>query len=57
MSQLGGDFEKLIFNALQASEEGYDPDFHTEEKCKEDAEVLYKMGEGYVATSRIAVSC
>jgi hypothetical protein len=47
-SELGGDFEKLIFNALQASEEAYDPDFHTEDKQKEDAEALYKMGEGYV---------
>lgn len=45
-SELGGHFESLIFNALQAAEEGYDPDYHTEDKMAEDAEALYKMGQG-----------
>lgn len=44
--ELGGNFETLIFNALQAAEEEYDPDFHTEDKMKEDAEMIYKLGEG-----------
>ena len=45
-AELGGDFETLIFNCLQATEATYDPDFHTEEKAKADAEALYKMGQG-----------
>jgi hypothetical protein len=44
--ELGGDFEALVFNCLQASEQDYDSEFHTEEKAKEDAESLYKMGQG-----------
>uniref|UniRef100_A0A7S2YT91 Annexin n=1 Tax=Entomoneis paludosa TaxID=265537 RepID=A0A7S2YT91_9STRA len=45
-SELGGHFEQLIFNCLQASEEVYDDEFHNEEKVKEDVEAFYKMGQG-----------
>ena len=45
-SELGGAFEALIFNSLQGCEEGYDPEFHTEDKMKEDVETLFKMGQG-----------
>ena len=31
---------------LQAAEEDYDPDFHTPEKAKEDAEEIWKRGQG-----------
>lgn len=45
-NELGGHFEQLIFNCLQASEEVYDEDYHNAEKAKEDAEAFYKMGQG-----------
>jgi hypothetical protein len=48
--EMGGDFEKLIFTCLQATEETYDPGFHNAEKMKEDAEKLYKMGQGKFGT-------
>lgn len=44
--ELSGKFEKLIMNALQASEEVFDPEYHTEAKMKEDVDRLYKMGQG-----------
>ena len=47
-SELGGNLEALIFNALQASEEAYDPDYHTDEKMATDVADLYKKGQGYV---------
>lgn len=49
-SELGGDFEDLIVNCLQASEESYDSLFHTDDKAKEDAEALFKMGQGQWGT-------
>lgn len=45
-SELGGHFEQIIFNALQASEETYDEEYHNDEKVKEDTEAFYKMGQG-----------
>jgi hypothetical protein len=45
-SELGGDNEKLMLNALQASEEEYDPQFHTRDKAIEDAECLHASGQG-----------
>lgn len=44
--ELTGDMERLIFTCMQASEEVYDPQFHTAEKAVEDAEIIYKMGQG-----------
>ena len=44
--ELSGSFEKLIITALQANQETFDPDYHTEAKMKEDVERLYKMGQG-----------
>jgi hypothetical protein len=49
-SELGGPFEKLVFNCLQAAEEEYDAGFHNADKMKEDAEKLYKMGQGKFGT-------
>ena len=46
MSEMGGDLEKLVSACLQAAEEDYDPDFHTPEKAKEDAEEIWKRGQG-----------
>lgn len=45
-SELSGDFEKLIFHALQGIEEEYDPDYHTDEKADADAEAFHDAGEG-----------
>lgn len=45
-SELRGNMERLVFNAMQGGEEKYDPQFHNEEKAKEDAEALYKLGQG-----------
>lgn len=33
-------------NCLQACEEEFDPDYHTEEKMAEDVDKLYEMGQG-----------
>ncbi|ACI65638.1 annexin [Phaeodactylum tricornutum CCAP 1055/1] len=44
--ELGGDLEKMIFNTLQAAEEIFDSDYHTEALMKEDAAKLYEMGQG-----------
>jgi hypothetical protein len=50
-SELGGDFEDLIFNCLQAAEEEYDRDFHNEDKVEEDTKAFHKMGEGKFGTN------
>lgn len=44
--ELGGDFEKLIFNCLQGIEEEYDPDYHTDDLVSDDVSALHAMGEG-----------
>ena len=49
-SELGGDFEKLIFTVFQASEEDYDEGFHTDDKVQEDIKALYDMGQGRMGT-------
>ena len=46
VSELGGNLEAIVVNCMQASEEAFDPDYHTEDKATEDAEKLYKMGQG-----------
>lgn len=45
-SELRGDNERLMLNALQASEQEYDPQFHTRDKAIEDAECLHASGQG-----------
>jgi len=45
-SELHGDMERIAFNAMQAGEESYDPQYHTKEKAAEDAELIYKKGQG-----------
>jgi Annexin len=47
-AELGGTLESLVLNVLQAAEETYDPQYHTAAKLAEDAEELYKMGQGKV---------
>jgi len=45
-SELSGDMERLIFNCIQGGEETYDPQYHTAEKAKEDADTIYEKGQG-----------
>jgi len=45
-SELHGDMERLVFNCLQGGEEAYDPQYHTEEKAKKDADEIYDKGQG-----------
>jgi hypothetical protein len=44
--ELTGEMERLIFNCMQAAEEEYDPQFHTDEQAQEDAEIIHKKGQG-----------
>jgi hypothetical protein len=50
-SELGGDLEKLIFNCLQAGEQDFDPEFHTEDLVKQDVETIYQAGQGSFGTN------
>jgi len=45
-SELGGDFERLVFNCLQGIEEEYDEEVHTMDKAEEDASQFYEAGQG-----------
>lgn len=45
-SELHGDMERLVINSMQAGEEKYDPQYHTADKVNEDAEEIYKKGQG-----------
>jgi Annexin len=45
-AELHGNMERLIFNAVQAGEEAYDPQYHSPDKALEDAEFIYKKGQG-----------
>jgi annexin A13 len=45
-SELHGQMERIVFNALQGAEEVYDPQFHTTDKAIEDAEIIHAKGQG-----------
>lgn len=45
-SELRGDMESLVLNCLQASEEEFNYDFHTEERAKADADIIHAKGQG-----------
>lgn len=45
-SECSGDLKAILSAALQAAEEEFDPDFHTQDKAEEDAKSLYKAGQG-----------
>lgn len=45
-SYLFSAISSLVFNAMQGGEEAFDPQYHTKEKAKEDAEAIYKKGQG-----------
>ena len=58
-SELGGNMEGLIINCLQAAEQEYDPEYHTDAKMAEDVNALYEMGQGYVSAAafRVILRC
>ncbi|DAZ93218.1 TPA: hypothetical protein N0F65_001570 [Lagenidium giganteum] len=45
-SELSGDFRKAVMAALQSPMVEYNSSFHTKAKAEEDAEKLYKAGQG-----------
>jgi len=49
-SELSGALEQIIFNCLQGVEEEYDPEYHNEEKVKEDVDIIYACGQGKFGT-------
>jgi len=49
-AELGGDFEKLIFNCLQGSEEEFDEEYHNEDLVAADVEAIYEAGQGSFGT-------
>ncbi len=44
--EVRGDLRKIILSAVQAAEEEFNPDYHTQDKAVQDAEILYKAGQG-----------
>lgn len=55
-SEVGGDMKKILLSAVQAAEEEFDPDYHTEDKAREDAEILYKAGQGRWGTDEAGMA-
>lgn len=49
--EVGGDMKKILLACVQAAEEEFDPDYHTEDKAKEDAEIIYEAGQGRWGTN------
>ena len=41
----GGDIKAILTAAMQAAEEEFNPDYHTEDKAAVDAEAFYKLGQ------------
>lgn len=45
--EVSGSFKQVLTSAMQAAEEEYDEGFHTEDKAKEDAELIHKATKGW----------
>ena len=54
-SESGGDLAKMFLACFQAAEEEFDPDFHTLDKAKDDAQELYDAGQGMWGTNEKAL--
>ena len=50
------DMRAILMAALQAAEEEFDPDYHTEDKAVGDAETLYKAGQGRWGTDEATMA-
>jgi len=48
--ELNGNLESLVFNCLQGIEEGFDPEYHTDDLVSEDVDTLHGMSEGKFGT-------
>lgn len=46
VGESGGSLKQVLVGSIQAAEEEYDTDYHTEEKAEEDAEAVYEAGQG-----------
>ena len=44
--EVSGALKKVVVGSLQAAEEEYDLDYHTDDKAKEDAEAVFEAGQG-----------
>jgi hypothetical protein len=53
--ELGGDFERMVFWALQGLEKDYDEDYFTEEKVEADADAFFEAGEGSFGTDESSI--
>ncbi|KAI9920505.1 hypothetical protein PsorP6_015711 [Peronosclerospora sorghi] len=49
-SELRGELKKAVLASLQAPLHDFDPAIHTPQRAKDDAEKLYKAGEGRMGT-------
>ena len=54
-SELGGDFERMIFWSLQGLEKPFDPDYFTQERAEADAEAFFKGGQGHWGTDETSL--
>lgn len=53
-SELGGDFKKVILASIQGAMVDFNPSFHTAQKAEDDADALYKAGQGKIGTDEEA---
>jgi hypothetical protein len=53
--EVGGSLQDVLMGSLQAAEEEYDLDYHTDDKAKEDAEVIYEAGQGSWGTDEAKI--
>eukprot|EP00566_Odontella_aurita_P018432 CAMPEP_0113565458 /NCGR_PEP_ID=MMETSP0015_2-20120614/22189_1 /TAXON_ID=2838 /ORGANISM="Odontella" /LENGTH=327 /DNA_ID=CAMNT_0000467659 /DNA_START=63 /DNA_END=1046 /DNA_ORIENTATION=- /assembly_acc=CAM_ASM_000160 len=44
--ELGGDLEDFCIHSIQGLEDAYDPELHTNDKAKDDADAFYEAGQG-----------
>lgn len=54
--EVGGDMKTILLSCVQAAEEEYDPDYHTEDKAQEDAETIYDSGQGRWGTDEAGMA-
>lgn len=54
--EVGGDMKQILVSSVQAAEEEFDPDYHTEDKAKEDAEAIYDAGQGRWGTDEAGMA-
>lgn len=53
--ELNGDFERMVFWALQGLEKDYDPEYFTDEKAEADADAFFEAGQGSFGTDEASI--